>query len=158
MPPNLHHMWLLPLGGREGHHPGQAPVRQVQSGSLALSGHWTPWNKGGLCSLPGCWNTENSHKGTVESLLLSCPSLSSTRDDLVHLTWSYLIRFPQLSPVIRSCLTLDPVQFWLDCSSMAPVISAIQQYGEGVLQPLYRLSRNYCHVLHKARVSLLSDD
>ena len=124
----------------------------------ALSGHWTPWNKGGLCSLPGCWNTANSHKGTVESLLLSCPSLSSTRDDLVHLTWSYLIRFPQLSPVIRSCLTLDPVQFWLDCSSMAPVISAIQQYGEGVLQPLYRLSRNYCHVLHKARVSLLSDD
>ena len=123
----------------------------------ALSGHWTPWNKAGLCSLPGCWNTEHSHRGTIESMLLSCPSLSPTRDDLVHLTWSYMTRFPQLSTVIRSCLTLDPVQFWLDCSTMAPVISAVQLHGEGVLQPLYRLSRNYCHVLHKARLSLLSE-
>ena len=122
----------------------------------ALSGHWTPWNRGGLCTLPGCWNTDQSHKGTVESLLLSCPSLTSTRDDLMHLCWSYLVKFPQLSPVIKSCLILDPVQFWLDCSCMAPVIAAVQRYGEGVLHPLFRLSRNYCHVLHKARVSLLS--
>ena len=25
-------MWLLPLGGREGHHSGQALIRQVQGG------------------------------------------------------------------------------------------------------------------------------
>ena len=124
----------------------------------ALSGHWTPWNRGGMCSLPDCWNTVQSHKGTVESLLLSCPSLSLTRDDLMQMCWSFMVKAPQLSPVIKSCLTLDPVQFWLDCSCMAPVIRAVQSYGGDVLYNLFRLTRNFCHVLHKARLSLLSDE
>ena len=32
----------------------------------ALSGHWTPGNKEGLCTLPDCWGTSLSHKGTIE--------------------------------------------------------------------------------------------
>ena len=124
----------------------------------ALSGHWTPWNRGGMCTLPECWNTEQSHKGTVESLLLSCPSLSLTRDTLMHMCWSFMVKVPQLSPVIKTCLTLDPVQFWLDCSCMAPVIRAVQRYGEDVLHHPFRLTRNFCHALHKARMSLLSDE
>ena len=55
----------------------------------ALSGHWTPWNRGGMCSL--------SHKGTVESLLLSCPSLSPTRETLMNMCWSFMIKAPLLS-------------------------------------------------------------
>ena len=30
----------------------------------ALSGHWVPWNRTGICSLPTCWGTEANHKGT----------------------------------------------------------------------------------------------
>jgi hypothetical protein len=124
----------------------------------ALSGHWVPWNRGGLCSLPSCWGTEESHKGTVESLLLSCPSLSTTRANLMQFCWSFLHKFPQLISLVRTCLALDPVHFWLDCSTMAPVISAVQEEGECVLFPLFKVTRNYCHVLHTARVKMLSSD
>ena len=48
----------------------------------ALSGHWTPGNKDGMCSLPECWATPVSHKGSVEAFLLTCPSLSPTRIEL----------------------------------------------------------------------------
>ena len=33
VPPYLHHLWVLLLGGWEGHHPGQALDKQVQGGS-----------------------------------------------------------------------------------------------------------------------------
>ena len=124
----------------------------------ALSGHWVPWNRGGLCSLPTCWGSEESHKGTVESLLLSCPSLSTTRANLMQFCWSFLHKFPLLISLVRACLALDPAQFWLDCSTMAPVISAVQDEGECVLFPLFKVTRNYCHVLHTARVKMLSND
>jgi hypothetical protein len=124
----------------------------------ALSGHWVPWNKEGLCSLPTCWGSEDNHKGTVESLLLSCPSLASTRADMMQLCWSFLNRFPQLSSLATTCLTLDPVQFMLDCSTMGLVIAAVQMDGESVLYPLFKVNRNFCHALHNARVSLLSTD
>ena len=125
----------------------------------ALSGHWTPWNKEGLCTLPECWETENSHKGTVEAFLMSCPSLSSTRDAMDTYCRSYITnRCPDLLPLLQKCLELDPVQFLLDCSTMAPVISAAQADGECVLFPLFKISRNYCHGLYTARVNLLRND
>ena len=124
----------------------------------ALTGHWTPSNRNGLCRLPDCWGTEASHKGTVEAMLMSCPSLSSDRADLMQFCWTFLSRSPKLTSLVKSCIDIDPVQFWLDCSTMAPVISARQSDGEWVLYPLFKLTRNYCHVLHSARLSLLSSD
>ena len=122
----------------------------------ALTGHWVPWNREGLCSLPACWTSESNHQGTLESLLLSCPSLSETRADMMQLCWSFLDRFPQVSLLATACWALDPVQFLLDCSTMVPVISAVQRDGTGVLYPLFKVTRNYCHALHNARVALLS--
>ena len=122
----------------------------------ALSGHWVPWNREGLCSLPACWGSAANHKGTVESLLLSCPALSATRADLMQHCWSFLDRFPQMFTLATTCMAMDPVQFLLDCSTMGPVITAVQRGGEGVLNPLFKVTRNYCHVLHNARVSLLT--
>ena len=116
-------------------------------------------NKGGLCTLPECWDTEHSHKGTVSAFLLSCPSLSSTRDAMDTYSRSYITnRYPHLLPLLQKCMELDPVQFLLDCSTMAPVISAVQADGDCVLFPLFKISRNYCHGLYKARVNLLSSD
>ena len=136
----------------------QARMLSGRYGVEALSGHWTPWNKGGLCTLPDCWLTKDAHKGTLESLLLSCVSLSSVRRDLMHLSWSHMVKYPVLSLVIKACLTQDPAQFWVDCSSMPMVISAVQRHGQGVLVTLFKLTRNYCHVLHKARMALLTND
>jgi hypothetical protein len=124
----------------------------------ALSGHWTPGNRDGLCTLPQCWGTEASHRGTVESMLLSCQSLSSHRADLMQFCWTFLSRSPKLTSLVKSCLNIDPVQFWLDCSTMGPVISARQCNGDWVLYPLFKVTRNFCHGLHSARMSLLSSD
>ena len=124
----------------------------------ALTGHWVPWNRQGLCSLPDCWNTAHSHKGTVESFLMSCPSLANTRAELHVFQSSFLQTNPGLANLVRQCLAISAVQFWLDCSTMAPVITAVQLEGESVLFTLFKLTRNYCHVLHKARQALLSDN
>ena len=121
----------------------------------SLSGHWTPWNKDGLCTLPGCWGTNLSHKGTVESFLLSCPSLATSRQALYDHTRSHLKIHPELVPLVSECLKLDEAQFWLDCSTMSPAITAVQVFGESILFLIMRITRNYCHGLHKARTALL---
>ena len=123
----------------------------------ALTGHWVPWNKEGMCVLPDCWNTDEAHTGTVESFLLSCPSLSSPRDAMYDQAMSYISnKYPHLLSLVLECLEADPVQFLLDSSTMAPVITAHQAEGESVLYALFKISRNYCHGLYKARVTLLS--
>ena len=124
----------------------------------ALTGHWVPWNREGMCVLPDCWKTDKAHKGTMESFLMSCPSLSGTRDVMNEHSMSYITsKYPHLLPLVQQCLEYDPVQFLLDCSTMSPVITACQAEGEIVLFPLFKISRSYCHGLYKARVSLLRD-
>ena len=98
---------------------GTTQPRQVQM--EALPGHWVPG-----------WGSvlENTivpqTKGTVGTLLFSCPSLSPTRLVLADYTNRILKATPQLVPLVNECLALDHTQFWLDCSTMAPVISAVQ--------------------------------
>ena len=133
----------------------QARLLSGRSRLEALSSHWVPWNKGGLCTLPMCWGTEDSHRGTVEDFLLSCPSLFATRQALHQSNLSYLSANPNLETLANTCLESDPVQFWLDCSTMAPIISAVQREGESLLFGLFKMTRNYCHGLWKARLSQL---
>ena len=123
----------------------------------ALSGHWVPWNKGGLCTLPDCWNTNLAHKGTVESFLLTCPSLTSTRLILEEFNSNHIQAHPHLLPLYNLCLAENATQFWLDCSTMSPVIQAVQVYGDVILDTFFRMTRNYCHGLHKARMKMLSE-
>ena len=121
----------------------------------SLSGHWIPSNREGVCTLPGCWRTPVAHRGTVECFLLSCPSLSVTRQALLESTYRYLLDNPLL-PLVQECLGCHPVLFWLDCTTMPSVIRASQAYvGDSVIFILMKLTRNYCHGLHKARMSLL---
>ena len=121
----------------------------------ALSGHWTPGNRDGLCTLPACWQTPSSHVGTVETFLLSCSSLSHTRNALEHSTVQFFQKSSILETLVPLCIASDPVQFYLDCSTMPAVISAVQAHGEALLASLLKLTRNYCHVLHKARSDML---
>ena len=90
---------------------------------------------------------------------MSCPSLSDTRDALDTYCRSYITtKYPDLLPLMQNCLEMDPVQFMLDCSTMGPVISAVQAEGECVLFPLFKITRNYCHGLYTARVNILSQE
>lgn len=71
---------------------------------------------------------------------------------------NHLLAHPNLVALVNTCLVMDPVQFWLDCSTMHPVISAVQKEGESLLYGLFKMTRNYCHGLYKARVSQLESD
>ena len=125
----------------------------------SLSGHWTPGNKEGLGTLPNCWGTaSSSHKGNVESFLLTCPSLAHVRTELAISNLRFLHDHPHLEDTVRQCLVSDEVQFWLDCSTMPLVISAVQGEGGKVLELLLKMTRNYCHRLHMTRKKLLSDN
>ena len=123
----------------------------------SLSGHWVPWNRDCMCTLPGCWRTKRAHKGTLESLLLSCPSLSTTRHSLLKFQSNFFLSHPDLLPLVMECVLDDPVQFWVDCSTLPAVIRSVQKSGSSVLCKLFKLTRNYCHSVHKKRVMLLSD-
>ena len=121
-----------------------------------LTRHWTPWNQEGLCTLPDCWGTHVSHQGTIESFLLSCPSLQTIRQSLVIFTKTFISStIPHLSSLVNMCLELNSVQFWLDCSVMAPVITEVQVNGDQVLKSLFKITRNYCYGLFKARKKML---
>jgi hypothetical protein len=124
----------------------------------ALSGHWTPWNKEGLCTLQECWRTAHAHKGTVESLLTSCHSLSPTRVAVLQHTMQVIMGDSVLQDLVQQCMNHDAVQFWLDCTTMALVISAVQQHGQRLLSTLLRLTRNYCFVIHNARNDMLGEN
>ena len=79
-----------------------------------------------------------------------------TRGALTEYSLTFLQAYPLLLPLALECLALDPVQFWLDCSTMPGVISAVQADNEeNELFVLLKLIKNYCHGLHKARLSLL---
>ena len=136
----------------------QARLLSGRSRLEALTCHWVPWNREGLCTLPLCWGTEDSHKGTLENFILSCPSLFSTRQALYLFNTRYLEANPILEPLVNICLEIDPIQFWIDCSTMSPVISAVQLEGESLLSGLFKLTRNFCHGLYKARMCLLESD
>ena len=121
----------------------------------ALTSHWVPWNREGLCTLPGCWGTPATHKGTLSYFLLSCPSLTSTRLLLEDYQRKFLQANPNLKQLVSDSLQSDPVQFWLDCSTMTPIVRATQLEGEVVLFTLFKLTRNYCHTLYKKRCDML---
>ena len=109
----------------------------------------------GLCSLSNCWNTEQSHDGDIENFLISCPSLSPQRAILEQHKENFCQEFPHFRELIQTCLSQNKVQFLLDCSVMGPVISEVQLSGFQTLRELFKLTRNYCFNLHKARSRLL---
>ena len=55
------------------------------------------------------------------------------------------------------CLNDNPVQFLLDCSTIPAVITAHNEEGEHVLYAFFKISRNYCHGLYKARINMLRE-
>ena len=114
-------------------------------------------NKNGLCKLPLCWGTNLAHTDDVEAFLLSCPSISNTRLLLNDQIDSFCNNNQSLGVLIRKCLKQDTSQFLLDCSVMSEVIAEYQRSGNSVIIELFKLTRNYCFMLHKARINILEN-
>ena len=86
-----------------------------------------------------------AHAHARTNFLLSCPSLFSTRQALYLFNTKYLEANTNLEPLVNICPEIDPIQFWRDCSTMSPRISAVQLEGESLLSGLFKLTRNFCH-------------
>ena len=78
----------------------------------------------------------------MEAFLLSCPSLGAARTALEQYTANQIEDNSVIQAVVYQCLEDEPVQ----------------QYGEGLLAALFKLSRNYCHGLHKSRKLMLENE
>ena len=113
--------------------------------------------KAGLCSLQSCQSPETRHIGDIESFFLSCKSLIPARSQFGMFMMMYLAEFPHLTGLIDECLNTSPIQFYLDCSTLPCVIEAKQTFGDIILCQLFRMTRHYCFLLHKLRMSLISE-
>ena len=121
-----------------------------------LTKHFSISNKSDdLCKLPQCQLAENSHVGDIDSFLWTCPSLHTERLLLINGINQFYEENPYLESPIRACLCSNRTLFILDCSVMEPVITLTQNLGPTILQQLFKLTRNFCFVLHKKRLSLL---
>ena len=62
---------------------------------------------------------------------------------------------PFLSSLVKDSIEANAPQFFLDCSTMSQVILAVQDSGRDILRDLFKLTRNYVHLLDKLRNELL---
>lgn len=158
-----HPLWQYPESGYE--------VSKAATVALMLSDryssdyharHWSRTNPSGFCQLcrasqhsSGTGNVidpPNLPLGTIEHLLISCPSLSQTREKCRAFWLEYIVDKPVLQDLILFNGSCDPnVQLLLDPSSCPNVIQAVQKTGSGLLGHLLYLSRTWCHSLHVRR-------
>ena len=118
--------------------------------------HYSNDNPEGLCSLNMCQGV-NAHEGNIESFFLNCISLEKARDDFKTFLGSYLEMHYEFSNLIMNCISSDPVQFYLDASTIPQVISEVQSRGYHVLNVIFKLTRLFCFSLHKLRTKLMED-
>ena len=106
----------------------------------------------GLCKL-----CPQKTPGDIEHLLVLCPALEETRDQL-H---SKMINNSSISDTAKSLITQsytsmkNTTQMMLDCSTIPSVIVAKQREGSSLIEQLFRISRSWCYAMHKARLKLL---
>ena len=120
-----------------------------------LSRHWT-CNRGGMCSLPSCTGQDI---GSLEHLLLYCPSLSETRLKMINLVVDVASRNLVIKSFLVSILNdtdhTKMIQFLLDCSALPEVIHLEQHLGLSPLVDLFYISRTWCYNIHRSRMTQL---
>ena len=121
-----------------------------------LKRHFNSEESLGLCILPSCISPESQHIEDIDSFFISCKSLKPARDSFENFKKAYFDSFPLLKDIVDDCLSICPTSFYLDCSTMSPVIVARQSYGIVVQNQLFRLCRHFCFLLHDLRTKLLS--
>ena len=119
-----------------------------------LQKHWTQ----GRCLLPLCSSLETP--GTLEHLLLFCPSLATKRSDLLNLAVRVATEHPVLSNILDQFLfkQQEPtatIQLLLDCTSIPEVILTKENYGPMIRDRLLYLGRTWCYSIHRDRMTQL---
>ena len=118
-----------------------------------LACHWT--RKDGSCLLPSCIGVGVT--GTLEHLLVSCPSLDAAHQTTLLLWGTYIQKGDIVSCILSTALADLPnlTQFLLDNTALPYVQHALTMYGPDLLQPLFYLTRTWCFNVHRSRYSTL---
>ena len=121
-----------------------------------LQRHWTD-NQEGTCLLPAC--AQAKAQGTLQHLLLYCPSLDHIRKKLFNLFTRVCMEDPIIFDIVSSAFLTDDtdtkMQLLLDCSTMPAVIQASQQYGTLFRDRILYLGRTWCYNIHRERMTQL---
>ena len=122
-----------------------------------LQRHWTQ-NKSGRCLLPLC--SSSVTPGTLEHLLLFCPSLAMKRSNLLNLAVKVAAEHPALANILNHFLFKPPepsatIQLLLDCTSIPEVIKSKDIYGPVIRDRLLHLGRTWCYSIHRDRMTQL---
>ena len=122
-----------------------------------LQRHWTS-NKSGYCLLPTC--TGNNIPGSLEHLLLYCPSLDLKRRSLLQLTRSISAELTPLQDILdnflsESCSEVDSMQLLLDFTVIPSVIRCTQQFCHLLRDRLLYFGRSWCCNIHPERMNLI---
>ena len=97
--------------------------------------------------------------GTLEHLLLFCPSLYAKRLVLLKLA----MKISQEHPALQAILTefsssVNPqscMQLLLDCTAIPSVVRASQTFGAHIMNRLLYFARTWCYNVHRERVTQL---
>ena len=117
--------------------------------------HWSADNPSGAWQLLSCH--PSPPPGTLAHQLLECPGTAAARTRVYALWTFFLSDKPELFEIVQfytiRCADQDLLlQFLLDCSSLPLAISAVQKYGEELLNNLFYLTRTWCYSVHKSRM------
>ena len=91
----------------------------------------------------------------IKHILINCSNLENERRHQLYIWKNKLSGEKHISEIVGQILNSDEdtlVQFLLDCSVVSSVVSATQVYGQEFLYALFKLTRNWCYSLHKARL------
>ena len=114
-------------------------------------------NRRGLCLSPSC--NDLCIVEDIEHILVRCLSLDKTRVNLMRFTSQYASSQPlHIRYLVHQCCAPSNylfIQFLLDCSVIPDVISAKQNYGPEVLNPIFYITRTWCYALHRERLKIL---
>ena len=124
--------------------------------------HWSKTNAQGYCQLCQITGGEST-LGTLEHMLLQCPTLFTTRQNAINLWRTYTSENPELlsvsdiPPFISDIFDIEncSIKFILDPSACPSVITVKQSLGSGILSHLFYLTRTWCYMHHLRRHRLL---
>ena len=92
-------------------------------------------------------------------IVVHCDSLSESRRRLRTFSTTYIEDKPEIEQIVKQYLNTKEeklfMQFIIDCSVLAPVIAATQQFGQKIHEHLFRITRTWCRSLHRDRLKML---
>ena len=110
-------------------------------------------NNTGNCSL-----CEDETEGSIEHLLVLCPTLAQTRQNMFNMLEKGELFSDKSKKLIYDAYSSsvpDFVQLLLDSSVLPEVISACQNNENYILSELFKFSRTWCFNVHSKRMKIL---